>query len=384
MTEQTADRRTESFRVTPWMDRLGGWIERRPDFWLKLGRLENRMLADQLAAVRVEAPVYVAGLARAGTTILLEVLAKHPALVSHRYKDFPPVFTPYAWNRLLDRMPQKEAVATERAHLDGIAVTPDSPEALEEPVWMAFFDRLHDPAASNVLDKTTDNPAFEAFYREHLRKLISVRAGKRYLAKGNYNVTRLQYLLKLFPDARFVVPIRRPEAHIASLLKQHRLFEDGVGSHPKAADHLRRVGHFEFGPDRRPINVGGPATKEILRAWAEGREVEGWARYWADIYEDVADRLEADPALRAATLVVRFEDLCAEPGVTLERLFAHCRLDDAGGLVAEQAGRMQPPSYYRSDFTEAERRAIADHAGPVAARFGYDDDGATPARPSSL
>lgn len=35
------------------------------------------------------APVYVTGLARAGTTITLEALAAHPHLASHRYGDYP-------------------------------------------------------------------------------------------------------------------------------------------------------------------------------------------------------------------------------------------------------------------------------------------------------
>ncbi|WGF87430.1 sulfotransferase [Marinivivus vitaminiproducens] len=363
--------RADGFAVTPWMDWLGGWIERNPALWLRLGRLESRLLSDDLADRPVRRPIYVAGLARAGTTILLEVLARHPDLASHRYKDFPPIFTPYVWNRLLERMPQKTAAATERAHKDGIAVTPDSPEALEEPIWMAFFRHLHDPAHVHTLDGRTANPAFERFYRLHIGKLVRVRGGERYLAKGNYNLTRLQYIQKLFHDARFVVPVRRPEWHIASLMKQHRLFNEGVGRHPKAAAHLRRVGHFEFGPDRRAVNVDPRVNETVRRAWAEGREVEGWARYWASLYGDLADRLETDAGLREATLVVRYEDLCDSAAETLSRVFAHCGLADEAGLIAAQAKQMRAPTYYRPDFTAEERRLIADLTAPVVARFGY-------------
>jgi hypothetical protein len=65
---------------------------------------------------------------------------------------------------------------------------------------------VHNPATSNILDQSTNNLKFESFYNNHIRKLLLVRNGDRYLAKGNYNITRLEYILKLFPDVRFVIP----------------------------------------------------------------------------------------------------------------------------------------------------------------------------------
>ena len=78
-------------------------------------------------------------------------------------------------------------------------------------------------------------------------------------------LTRFAYLLRMFPDARFVVPVRDPRWHIASLMKQHRLFLDGQRDNPAAQRHLRRVGHFEFGTERRPIGIGdGTTTATVL------------------------------------------------------------------------------------------------------------------------
>ena len=138
--------RSRASRSTPWIDVLGGFITRHPGLWTRIGNLETRLLEDELSEVAVERPIYVAGLARSGSTILLELLARQPEVVSHRYRDYPPVFTPYMWNRLLERTPQRRAEPAERSHKDGIKVTPDSPEALEEVLWMAFFPQLHDPA----------------------------------------------------------------------------------------------------------------------------------------------------------------------------------------------------------------------------------------------
>ena len=122
---QTAARK--GFEVAPWMDRLGGFIERHTGWWIKLGSLETGLLESSLSDVRIDRPIYVTGLARSGTTILLETLARHPAVATHRYRDFPMLFTPYLWNRWLDRVPRADEAPAERSHGDGIAVTSESP-----------------------------------------------------------------------------------------------------------------------------------------------------------------------------------------------------------------------------------------------------------------
>ncbi|MEM7044895.1 MAG: sulfotransferase [Pseudomonadota bacterium] len=358
------------FEVAGWVDRLGGHIERHPRFWIKLGNLETRFLKDELEKIDIEAPIYVAGLARSGSTFLLEALAEHQDTVTHRYKDFPPVFTPYWWNKFLGFMPKKDAVPAERAHKDGIKITEDSPEAFEEALWMAFFPGLHDPKTSALLGHDQADPAFDDFYKDHIRKLLAVRGGRRYLSKGNYNLTRLAYLQTLFADARFVLPVREPAWHIASLMKQHRLFMDGLKDNRMALDHMRRVGHFEFGPDRRPINAGeDQAIRAIQELWANGEEVEGQARYWAHLYGRIADQLDADDKLRAAVLVVSYENLCAEPKDVIERLFDHCRLSITEDKLDALAARVQFPAYYQPTFSDAERSMIDDIAGPVMERF---------------
>src|SRR3546814_20475820 len=100
------------------------------------------------------------------------------------------VHIPWLWNRFIDATAKGPAVPHERAHGDGIEVTAESPEAFEEVLWQTFFPHVHDPETSNVLGRNVSNPEFESFYRDHLRKLLWMRGGTRYLAKGNYDVTR--------------------------------------------------------------------------------------------------------------------------------------------------------------------------------------------------
>jgi hypothetical protein len=368
----SAQPNTAGFKVTGWVNTLGGFVARNPGLWKRLGNFETRIAADAIEDIDVERPIYVAGLARSGSTKLLEILASHPDVASHRYRDYPLVFTPYLWNRWLDKVPQRTEQAAERTHADGIKVTSESPEAFEEVLWMAYFPDIHDTTRSSVLARDSSNPPFERFYREHIRKLLAVRKASRYIAKGNYNVSRLGYLRHIFDDARFVIPVRDPVWHIASLMKQHRLFLAGERDHPEALTHMQRVGHFEFGLDRRAINLDDDeAVADVQACWDRGDDVLGWARYWALIHNHILDRLDADPDLNEAALIVRFEDLCQAPREYLQRILEHCGLPADAEFVEEAASGIHFPTYYEPGFTPTEMDIIRTETAGAARRLGY-------------
>ncbi|ABS63275.1 conserved hypothetical protein [Parvibaculum lavamentivorans DS-1] len=363
---------TDKFMVSPWMDVVGRLLFERPKLMQSLAKFETKLFEDRFDDIPVTSPVWVSGLARSGSTVLLELLAEHPQVATQRYRDFPPLFTPILWNKLVDYMPFKDDKPAERAHKDGIYVTSESPEAFEEPIWMNFFPHLHKRVWDETFSGDDGHPEFEEFLRAHIRKLLFVRDGQRYLAKANYNTTRLEYLLKMFPDARFVVPVRGPIWHIASLMKQHKLFVQGEVNHPEARAHLARAGHFEFGLDRMPINCGNEsAAAEIAGLWAEGKEAEGWALQWAEVYGYLAERFEANPALAEAALVVRYEDLCEKPDLVMQQIIEHCRLDASPDIVERARLRLHPPEYYRPEFSPEELHAIRGRTANVAHYFGY-------------
>ena len=103
MSEAREQTSSGTMHVPGWQDRLGSWIERHPRFWLRLGDWETGFLRDQVEQVTIDRPIYVTGLARSGSTILLELLARQSEVVSHRYRDFPVVPVPWAWNWFVDR-----------------------------------------------------------------------------------------------------------------------------------------------------------------------------------------------------------------------------------------------------------------------------------------
>ena len=133
--------------------------------------------------------VFVAGLARAGTTILLRALHETGGFRSLTYRDMPFVLMPNVWKRI-SRASRKHTEEKERAHGDRIQVSFDSPEAFEEVFWRTFCrddyikdDHLRPHSADG---ETIDR--FVAFVAQVLASSGSRQA--RYLSKNNNNILR--------------------------------------------------------------------------------------------------------------------------------------------------------------------------------------------------
>jgi hypothetical protein len=334
-----------------------------------LGDLETVWLRPQLQNIAIESPVFIAGLARSGTTILLEELSKLTHFGTHRYRDFPFVMTPWLWNRFLDRF-QTEQPARERPHKDRIRITPESPEAYEEPIWQHFFPHVHTGDKSHRLSGAQPNREFDAFFTDHIRKLLLVRQAGRYLSKGNYNVARIEYLANLFPAARFIIPIRHPLAHVQSLMGQHALFSDYARQDPRVSRYLAAAGHYEFGPQRMPIRLTNESGDRIAAAWDRGDEGLGYAIQWAEIYGFVDDLRNESAALANRILFVRYEDFCADPYETMCAILRFLDLD-TDVLRPQQFGHIVASTLGTLACSEEFRTSVWRETASVATQFGY-------------
>jgi hypothetical protein len=91
--------------------------------------------------------------------------------------------------------------------------------------------------------------------------------------------------------------------------------------------------------------------------------------YWASVYGFVADLLERDPAVAARTLLIHYDDLCAEPDATLERLYRHCGLAVAEATRRQQAARIAAPTYYKPSLSDDEIGVIRAATDATARRI---------------
>ncbi|WP_226582291.1 sulfotransferase [Acuticoccus sediminis] len=292
-----------------------------------LGDIENRMFAGE--SVPVRRPVFVTSLPRAGTTILLEVLAALPEFASATYRHMPFVLAPVLWQRL-SRGFRQAGGASERAHGDGIAFSLDSPEAFEEVLWKAFWPEHYRGGSIRPWACGADKAGFAPFFERHMAKIVAGTEGAtRYLSKNNANIARLALIERLFPDASIVVPFRHPFAHVGSLMRQHERFSELHARDPFARRYMADLGHFEFGATLKPIAFAGRAPDA-----ARASSPDFWLEYWCDAYEAVL-------ASGASLLLVDHDELSARPGQLLPVLAE--RLDvTRPELLAGEAQRLQP------------------------------------------
>lgn len=356
--------------VPLYLDLLGSPLERWPAALKKLGNLETKLLEFDIEEIEIEKPVFICGLARSGTTITLEILNSATDFSAHCYSDFPFVHVNYFWNKLKIFFPSTNK-KVERAHKDRILVNSSSPEALEEILWISFFPQLHQSGAGDLLDESTENLGFEAFYRDHLKKLLALRGGKRYLTKNNYNLTRLQYLAKLFPDARFVVLVREPVSHVYSMLKQHRLITKVQQNDARACRYMRRHGHFEFGVDFRPIFFdSSETTARIQELWKEDDLVSAYATYWKDAHEYVLREIIGHPTLPQQVKTISYEALCDDSESVLRDLCEFCEID-SNDLIRVWAPKLDRPDYYQVDLTSSEVNTVNRETKSTFEKFGF-------------
>jgi len=81
--------------------------------------------------------------------------------------------------------------------------------------------------------------------------------------------------------------------------------------------------------------------------------------------------LAEDAAVRTATRIVRFEDLCAAPEQTIRAVVDHCALPDAERLAARFAPVIRAPDYYVRSFSSADLALIREQTALTARRWGY-------------
>lgn len=303
--------------------------------------METGRLPEGAAASAKEARhVFVAGLARAGTTVLMRRLHASGNFRSLTYRDMPFVLAPGLWSRLA-RQGAKKAVQGERAHGDDLSVDVDSPEALEEPFWRLFAGDYIQP--DHLRPHAPDAEAVEKF-RLYIAAILASSEGKtRYLSKNNNNILRLPTIAAAFPEALILVPFRDPVDHAASLLRQHGNFKDQQAGDPFVASYMGWLAHHEFGGDHRPFRMGE------TQVTGDPETLEYWLTLWCEVYEALlADAPEA-------VQFVGYEALCADPGVW-EGIAAKA------GIPAEAGAEMA--------FTQSPRKAAREADPALLARAG--------------
>ena len=264
---------------------------------------------------RPEPPVFVAGLARAGTSILVRALHAQSEFAALTYRDLPFPLAPNLWAKLAKPL-KREIARSERAHRDGLSHDLDTPEAIEELFW-----RHHEGAhyiAPDGLQPVMPQCDTIAAFADYAR-LVQLRYDRpRYLSKNNNNVLRLPALLAAFPDALLVHPFRDPVQQAASLLAQHRSACALAKADPFRTRFMTWLGHHEFGADRRPFLLPGAPTHAD-----DPDHIDYWVKSWIAVYRSLLNTL---PNMAAQQVFVDYDALVSDGGAMAAAVSARLEL----------------------------------------------------------
>lgn len=299
---------------------------------------------------RDNAPVFVLGYFRSGTTFLQNLLAADPSL---RSPSWPQVLAPqtfvlgwvllrYLFVPLLPltrlnavvpvgaRLPAEDDFALN--NLGGMSILAGRAVL---PRRQAFFNRFHDLDGLSARELSRWRSHQFAF----VQKLTLVAGGRRLLLKSPSHTARVRYLQELFPGAKFVHISRSPEMVFRSNLLLTRELQRAFALQPPLPEDEQ---------------------EEIIAH-----------EYLATETHYLADRAQI-PAADFAE--VRLQDLTADPVGEMRRIYGKLGLPFSRGCeermlqVAATFGKQVRNRH--PDLTEKQKTRIARLA-PLAAAFGH-------------
>lgn len=261
--------------------------------------LDQNMVHTDPDTIAPRRHVFISGLARAGTTILMRRFHETGLYRSLTYRDMPFVLAPNLWHRL-SSISKREIKNAERAHGDNLLVNADSPESLDEVFWRVFAGNEYIGKSSLKPHQPSDEVVQK--YIQYVNAILSVHTpqGELYLSKNNNNILRLNAIHKAFPNALILIPFRDPLQHAYSLFRQHSHFSEMQSKSAFTMSYMTWLGHHEFGLDHRPFRF----DDSVSSLYAPDC-LEYWLQLWCHTYSWL------ESSKPESAVFVCYEDLCS-------------------------------------------------------------------------
>jgi len=316
-----------------------------------------------LRRTQARRPVFVVGHARSGTTHLHRLLANDPrfSYVLLWEMFFPSLIEKKVlravlrWDQQLGgRLRKRIDVLDERlfsksnsVHESGL-FAPEEDEFLltmscASGFWVVQFPNAEQMDFYHVDDRwpARKRDRVMQFYRECVRRQLALNgSGLTHLSKAPIHCGRVESLVRAFPDARFVVPVRNPNETIPSFLK---------------------LMQFAWSARKR-------SEQDMQRSFRSF--VDSSYHY----YQHPLDVLAAHPEVPSA--IVDYRDLVTDPAGTMRRVYDDIELDmvpEQEKALANEKGRE-----YKSGHTYSlaefglEADEIRTRLAPLFDRFDWE------------
>lgn len=295
-----------------------------------------------------QAPVFIIGHWRSGTTLLHELLIRDPrhacpttyeCLAPHHFLISRSWLPRLFWWLMPSRRPMDNMPAGwDRPQEDEFALC-----MLGQPspyLRMAFPNTL--PADDGSLDLTgltgPELRDWKRAFRRFMREVTFVNRGRRLILKSPPHTSRIPTLLSLFPDARFVHIVRDPYVVYPSTINLWQAL-------------------YRYQGLQRPTFEG--LRDDVFETYVR-------------MYDRLNDTRDLVPAGRFFEL--RYEDLLCDPVRCLETLYRAVDLGDfepARKHVEAYVAGMRNYETNRYELTSEDRETITRRWGHIARQYGY-------------
>lgn len=270
----------------------------------KLFKIEAKKMAKKGVSEKNQF-VIVSGLARSGTTSLMNRLLENDIFRSLDYSNMPFITAPNLWKKFYN---PKGSEKKERSHKDGIMIGLESNEALEE-----YFFKVLDQDSYIKEDALEKYNVSDENYKDYLKYQAFIRNDDKtlYLAKNNNFILRYESIRKINPDFLVVFMFRDPMVHAASLLEKHKEYSKMQEDDPFVLEYMNWLGHHEFGLNQKPFKFSSENQD-----WSQDKlKLDYWLQVWINYYNYL---LTLD---HKNILIVDYDDYCKEPKSLLENIY---------------------------------------------------------------
>lgn len=268
--------------------------------------LDQSLVKSDPKLILNERHVFVSGLARAGTTILMRRLYSTEAFHSLTYREMPFILAPNLM-RKLGKISKRNVEASDRAHGDRIMVDVDSPESFDEVFWRVFCGEEY-IKDTHLVPHSPDSEKMWDYVR-FVNAVLNSRGNRvtRYISKNNNNILRLKSIRYTFPKALVLIPFRDPSTHAYSLFRMHQAFSEIQTNDSFVKSYMTWLVHHEFGLTHRPFQYKQDEVDSAIPL--DSGTYNYWLNLWLASYEWIDKTAPSD------AIFVCYEDLCTDPRV---------------------------------------------------------------------
>ncbi len=313
--------------------------------------VQNALYRKQIAATKIEkAPIFILGHWRTGTTLL------HELMILDEQHNFPNTYQCLSPTDFLltEKLFKKlfRLILPERRPMDNMRMGWDLPQEDEFALCMLgqpspYLDIAfpNGPSiAPGSLDLSGLTPRQLREWKKtfhHFLQMLTFKDSRRLVLKSPPHTCRIETLLKMFPDARFVHIVRNPYDVFPSTVKLWKALADKHGlqipKHQGIEEQVLRT------------------LPQLYAKLEEGKKKVAPSRFHE----------------------LRYEDLVQDPMGQMETLYKKLELRGFKRLKPNLATYLQNNSNYETNrfaISDEQRRQISERWGDVMRHYGYPVD----------